>query len=132
MTTNEQKQSSVGLEPQAISAAVDRDAALLAVVRREMDRSCAALDGHTLSRLHTMRAAAVAKQGSRWTLSRLFVPFGGLVTACALVVVVNIGWNAHKAETTAPAAMEDIELLADKEALDLYADYEFYQWLAQN
>jgi hypothetical protein len=30
------------------------------------------------------------------------------------------------------APLEDIEILAANEALEFYADYEFYQWLAQN
>jgi hypothetical protein len=116
-----------GLEQDAVTG---RDAVLLATVRQQLDQSCAALDGHTLSRLHSMRVAAVSKRRSR--LSAWVMPFGGLVTACALVVAVNVGWNIRNADTSAPAAMEDMEILAGNEALDLYADYEFYQWLAQD
>ena len=114
----------------APDAAADRDEALLAAVRQQLDQSCAALDGHTISRLHSMRVAAVSKRRSR--LSAWMMPFGGLVTACALVVAVNVGWNLRKTDAGAPAAMEDMEILAGNEALDLYADYEFYQWLAQD
>jgi len=114
----------------AQDAVTERDTVLLAAVRQQLDHSCAALDGHTLSRLHSMRVAAVSRPHSR--LSAWMMPFGGLVTACALVMAVNVGWNIRKAETGAPAAMEDMEILAGNEALDLYADYEFYQWLAQD
>ncbi len=108
----------------------DADAAMLAVIRQELDRSCAALDGHTLSRLHRMRVAAIGKRRS--LMPRLLVSFGGLVTACALIVAVNIGLNARNGEVGAPAVMEDIEILSANEAPDFYADYEFYQWLAQD
>jgi len=106
------------------------DAALLAAMRQELDRSCAALDGHTLSRLHRIRVAAIEQRRSR--LPRLLVSFGGLVTACALIVAVNIGLTARNGEPGAPVVMEDIEILAANEAPDFYADYEFYQWLAQD
>jgi hypothetical protein len=127
---NKTEQSSRELESGAACVAPDHDVALLTAVRKELDQSCAALDGYTLSRLHRMRVVAVAKRGPR--LSRLLVPFGGLVTAFALVVAVSVGWNARKAETSSPAAMEDMEILAGNEALDFYADYDFYQWLAQD
>ena len=123
-TNNDYQQSGV------TSETPESDAALLTAVRQELDRSCSALDGHTLSRLHRIRVAAVAKRRSGF--QRLFVPFSGLVTACALVVAVSVAWNARKTETGATAAMEDMEILASDEALDLYADYEFYQWLAQD
>lgn len=123
---NEHEQPGGGL-PDATSA---RDAALLAAVRQELDRSCAALDGHTLSRLHKIRVAAVATRRSR--LSAWLMPFGGLVTACALVIAVSVGWNVHNSEPAVPAVMEDVDILAGNEGPDLYADYEFYQWLAQD
>ena len=108
------------------SAAPGRgDEALLASIRQELDRSCSSLDGYTLSRLHRIRSEAVARRRSR--LHALLLPFGGLVTACALVVAVSLGWHAGPQ----PSSLEDIEILADSEALDFYSEYEFYQWMAQ-
>lgn len=100
-------------------------------IRRQLDDSCAALDGYTLSRLHRIRSEAVARRRSR--LQTMLLPFGGLVTAAALVVALGIGGrgDAGLDESGSPA-LEDIEILAANEALDFYADYEFYQWLAQN
>ena len=108
------------------SAASSRsDEVLLASIRQELDRSCSALDGETLSRLHRIRSEAVARRRSR--LQALLLPFGGLVTACALVVAVSLNWHGGPQ----PSSLEDIEILADSEALDFYSEYEFYQWMAQ-
>jgi hypothetical protein len=105
---------------------------LVNAIRKELDRSCDALDGYTLSRLHRMRSAALARPQSRW--KSLLLPFGGLVTACALVLVVNLSLRTTglPTEGAGEAALEDIEILTANESLDLYEDYEFYQWLAEN
>ena len=111
----------------------DQDAIFLQRVKQEMDRSCAALDGATQSRLNSMRHAVLA-QGQRKGL-RLFsmrkpllLPFGGLVTACVLVMAVVL-----QAPTLPDAApVEDLDLLTATEELDFYEEYEFYQWLATN
>lgn len=107
------------------SVASTGDEALLASIRQELDRSCSALDGYTLSRLHRIRSEAVARRRSR--LQTLLLPFGGLVTASALVVAISLNWGAGPQ----PSSLEDIEILADSEALDFYSEYEFYQWMAQ-
>lgn len=102
---------------------------LVASIRHELDRSCAALDGYTLSRLHSIRSEAVARRRSR--LQQWLLPFGTLVTASALVLAMGL-YLRSPATGNDSAALEDIEILAANEALDFYADYEFYQWLAQN
>lgn len=106
----------------------DRDP-MVASIRQELDRSCAALDGYTLSRLHRIRSEAVARRRS--LLQRWLLPFGTLVTASALVLAIGL-YSRSPAPGADNAALEDIEILAANEALDFYADYEFYQWLAQN
>ncbi|MES2606151.1 MAG: hypothetical protein V4603_14545 [Pseudomonadota bacterium] len=111
------------------STPVSADDALLASIRQELDRSCSALDGQTLSRLHRIRSAAIERRPSR--LQAMLLPFSGLVTACALVVAVSLNWNGGLQSEPAADSLEDIEILAANEALDFYAEYEFYQWLAQ-
>lgn len=114
---------------QTTTAASGDNDPLVTSIRHELDRSCAALDGYTLSRLHRIRSEAVARRRSR--LQQWLMPFGALVTATALVLAVGLYWRAPAASEDS-AALEDIEILAANEALDFYADYEFYQWLAQN
>lgn len=123
MSTNEfDKADDASLDPVTSGRG---DEVLLASIRQELDRSCSALDGYTLSRLHRIRSEAVARRRSR--LQALLLPFGGLVTACALVVAVSLNWHGGPQ----PSSVEEIEILADGEALDFYTEYEFYQWMAQ-
>jgi hypothetical protein len=108
------------------------DERFVARINQQLDQGCRALDGETLSRLNRMRHAALErKQAPR---SRLLLPFGGFATACVLVLSVTLfeRGRAPEADTGSAAALEDIEILTSSESLDLYADYEFYQWLAEN
>ena len=103
-------------------------------VRQDLDRGCAALDGHTLSRLNRIRHAAMEHRLSARRRSPL-LPFGGLVTAGVLVFSVMLSDTLMPpapgpADSVAP--MEDLDILAATEDLDFYANYEFYQWLADN
>jgi hypothetical protein len=120
-------------ERASTSQADTRDeAAFLQRVKQELDRSCGALDGATQSRLNAMRHAALAEgQRKRRGLS-LFLPFGGFVTACMLVVAVLLQGPALPGGGVLPEAapIEDIDLLTASEDLDFYEEYEFYQWLA--
>jgi hypothetical protein len=121
---------SVPVEPTVLPA--DADAALLVSVRQELERSCNALDGYTLSRLHGIRSAAVARRPGR--MQSLLFPLSSMVAACALVVAVSLNWQPLSSETelSGTTPLVDIEILTDNEALDFYEEYEFYQWLAQN
>lgn len=100
----------------------------IAGIRRELDRSCDALDGHTLSRLHRIRSEALARRQSR--TSRLLLPFGGFVTACMLVLTVTMFMPGRSPDRDMVPPLEDIDILASADSLDLYEDYEFYEWLA--
>jgi len=119
---------------ETVAATNAAEARLVTAARRELDQSCAALDGATLSRLNSIRHAALEQKPVRRHRT-LLLPFGGLVTACLLVVTVTM---LNPAATVAPDAqangtpLEDIELLTDAESFELYEDYEFYQWLAES
>jgi hypothetical protein len=100
-------------------------------VRQHLDRSVNALDGQTLSRLNRIRHAALEHKQAR--ASRMLLPFGGFVTACVLVVSVMMFGPGRAPDTEAATSpMEDIDILTSSDSLDLYEDYEFYQWLAEN
>ena len=102
----------------------------------ELDRSCDGLDGHTQSRLNSIRHAAL--EHGRKSLSRtLLSPFGGLVTACVLVLVVGMLYQGQL-EIPAQAGpdnispMEDLDILTSAESPELFENLEFYQWLEEN
>lgn len=123
-----------GSGQETAAAANAAETRLVAAVRHELDQSCAALDGATLSRLNSIRHAALEqKQAPRHRT--LLLPFGGFVTACLLVVTVTM-LNPDAAVAPEVQAngtpLEDIELLTDAESFELYEDYEFYQWLAES
>lgn len=118
------------------NGSVQDDAVFLQRVKQDMDRSCAALDGATQSRLNAMRHAALAqgqRKGLRQRLPQL-LPFGGLATACILVLAVLLQTALLPRAGSLPesAPVEDLDLLTATEELDFYEEYEFYQWLATN
>ena len=104
------------------------DERFIAGIRRELDRSCNALDAHTLSRLNRIRHEALARRQAR--TSRMLLPFGGFVTACVLVMTVSLYMPGTAPDGEAVPPLEDIDLFASADSLDLYEDYEFYEWLA--
>jgi hypothetical protein len=108
------------------------DERLVAGIRQRLDRSCNALDGQTLSRLNRIRHAALERKQARG--ARMLLPFGGFVTACVLVVSVTLFRPGAVSDALPDSAspLEDIEILSSSDSLDLYEDYEFYQWLAEN
>lgn len=116
----------------------NNDRAFLDRVRRDLDKSCDRLDGQTRSRLNSIRHAAL-EQGRRRPARALLAPFGGLVTACVLVLVVAMYRDGTPdrpgpSQTTADGetVIEDLDILTSMEGLEFYENLEFYQWLEEN
>jgi hypothetical protein len=110
------------------------ETAFLRQVRKDLDQSCAALDGQTLSRLNRIRHTALERKTARHR-SPLLLPFGGLVTASVLVFAVMLNDTPPEPTEGVPAAaeqLEDMDLLSASEGLDFYEELEFYQWLANS
>ena len=119
------------LDNDPIDAQSPAERQFVAGIRRQLDRSCDALDGQTLSRLNRIRHAALERKQAR--ASRLLLPFGGFVTACVLVLSVTLFAPGTAPDPDAVASpLEDIEILTTSDSLELYEDYEFYQWLEEN
>jgi hypothetical protein len=104
--------------------------------------SSEALDGSTRSRLTQARYAALeqrAREKSSHALWRGWAPAGAVAMA-VLVTVLYMGRGGINAPLTpaAGSAFDDIELLADSDALALGADTDqeldsdFYEWAAAN
>ena len=110
--------------------------------RATLDESLPKLNGRVRSRLTQARHAAIEELKQRrsgsarwlqWIQLRTLAP-AGAVAAAALVAVVL--WSGRGpvggAIADSGAAIEDMELLADNDALEVNADgdYEFYEWAA--
>jgi hypothetical protein len=107
--------------------------------RAVLEQSIVRLDGRTRSRLNQARQRAVAAGTARqraWWRSYALMPAGAM--AAALLVTVML-W--HRAPTVHEpllleghvTAVEDLDLLADAEGLDLMETWDnsgFYEWAA--
>lgn len=106
--------------------------------RALLEDSVQRVDGRIRSRLNQARHAAIEEASRRPSLWRRFslMPAAGAVAAAVLVAFVL--WpHSHTgqqltAETSGRAGMEDMDLLADSDALELVSDEpdtsQFYEW----
>jgi hypothetical protein len=108
--------------------------------RAVLEQSMSRIDGRTRSRLNQARQAAVAAAAARqrpWWRSVTLMPAAGAAAAALLVAVML--WHREPAalepsvlEGRTPA-VEDLDLLADAEGLDLVEGWDgpgFYEWAA--
>ena len=104
-----------------------------------LEQSLSRIDGRTRSRLNQARQAALEAAGARrtaWWRSLTLMPTVGAAAAALLVAVVL--W--HRQPAGEPPVLEaqhaeDMDLLADSEALELLDGWDgpFYEWAtAQN
>jgi hypothetical protein len=108
--------------------------------RRALEESVLRIDGRVRSRLNQARQAAVeaALEPRRPLFSRFFtlVPTAGAAAAAVLVAMVL--WHRGPQPELPPVGegqkVEDLDLLADGDALDLIQDGDgsgsFYEWAA--
>ena len=104
--------------------------------REVLEESAGRLDGRTRSRLTQARHAALAElaQPARnWW--RSYVPAGAAAAVAVLAVVMWSGRGIENPTVVVSGAspVEDMELLADADALDFVddgEDLEFYEWAA--
>ena len=107
--------------------------------RAVLEESTSRIDGRTRSRLNQARQLAVEAAGARhrpWWRSFAIMPAAGAVTAALLVTVML--WHREPMVRESPllegrvTAVEDMDLLADAEGLDLIEGWDgpFYEWAA--
>jgi len=100
-----------------------------------LEESVSRIDGRTRSRLNQARHAALEAAGARrpaWWRSLTLMPTAGAAAAALLVAVVLV----HRQPSGEPPvleaqhAAEDMDLLADSEALELLDGWDgpFYEW----
>jgi hypothetical protein len=103
--------------------------------RRVLEESVTRIDARTRSRLNQARqvALAAAAPRARWWGSFPLMPAAG---AAAAVLVAVLLWHGQPGTEAVPldaraAPVEDMDLLADSEGLDLMGeDGSFYEWAA--
>ena len=104
-----------------------------------LEASLSRIDGRTRSRLNQARQAALEAAGARhrvgWRPFTL-MPAAGAAAAAALVAIML--WHREPSGTEPPVlegqrlSVEDVDLLADSEGLDLMEGWDgsFYEWAA--
>jgi hypothetical protein len=102
-----------------------------------LERSISRIDARTRSRLNQARQAAVAAAASRrrplWLRGPMLMPATGAAMALLVALVL---WHREPSRIEMPIAevqtssVEDMDLLADGEALDMLEGWDgpFYEW----
>lgn len=103
--------------------------------RALLDESVTRASGRVRSRLNQARHAALseiatARRRAFWRMPSIMAPAGG-VLAAAVLAVVFLHPGAERG-LAASVGYEDIELLSDKDGLDLLENWDgsFYEWAA--
>jgi hypothetical protein len=97
--------------------------------RALFDESVERLDARTRSKLTQARNRALdeVQKGAarrRW----IWAPAGGFAVAAVLAVGILL-WQDRTPSPAVAAAIEDLDIVADQDNLDLLQDMEFYAWL---
>ena len=104
-----------------------------------LEHSIERIDGRTRSRLNQARQRAVEEAAGRrhrpWWRSSALMPAGAVAAALLIAVVL---WHREPAVRQGPllegrvTAVEDMDLLADAEGLDMIEGWDgpFYEWAA--
>src|SRR5262249_38751474 len=89
------------------------------------------LDGRTLSRLTRARHAALDEvRAARRSPFRRWVPATGIAAAAAAVVMLAPGGRqSQPAVSTESSLLDDFEIVADADNIDMLQDVEFYSWM---
>ena len=119
-----------------MSATNDTDIEFERNARAVLEESVRRIDARTRSRLNQARQAAVAEAAVRrpfWWASFTLMPAAGALAAALLVAVVL--WHGKPGAEITPIEgqhVEDVDLLADSEGLDLMEGWDgsFYEWAA--
>ena len=108
----------------------EEDKRFLKQVKKTLDEGSSRLDPGIQSRLTQIRFKAMESKSSRWFPEWLYQPATQWASvACALLLVVLYFGEPNK--TQMGPGLEDIDLLASADVLELYEELEFYAWLAE-
>ena len=96
-------------------------------IRQALDNSSESLDADITRQLSLARYRALEQYEQKHSYWR---PAGGVALATMLLVAIGV-WQFSGYERSNGMAqnMDDLELMASSDSLQLYEDLEFYQWL---
>lgn len=102
-------------------------------VKAHLDNQVRQLDGHTASRLNRARHTAIdqaldSRHHRRWQR-----PLYALASCAAVALALSLFWRVPEPPMPVAAVqvVDDFELLAGAEELELIENLEFYAWLEQ-
>lgn len=96
-------------------------------VQDTLEQRVSALDAATRSRLNQQRHNILMDGGKQEHQGKSWLLPAGMLTVSLLTAVLV--FSMRSSQTMAPSMLEDFELLASNDDLDLYNDMPFYQWL---
>ena len=110
----------------------DHDNEFLEAAKSTLDDSTRNLNARIVARLHAVRSRALdgTERHSTWLASHWFIP-GAAVSTALVMAVAGFLWLSfpnHELGVTD----DDSDLIATDENLDIYSDFEFYRWLADD
>ncbi len=110
---------------------VDQERIFLDKTRGVLKQDIERLNPAAVSRLRQMRRAALDRRDSTgmglWKILR--VPVAALAAVSVIILVTSLYFKSP-VELRARDSIEDMEILASNDRLDMYMDLDFYEWLA--
>jgi hypothetical protein len=101
--------------------------------RELFEDSVGRLDARTRSRLNQARQQALSEL-TKGTSRRywLTAPLGGLAAAAVIAIVMMTGRETvAPSQESAALPLDDFDIVADADSLELLQDVEFYSWMAE-
>ncbi len=100
-------------------------------VKKTLDRQAETLDGETLSRLNQARQSALQQtaRNSGHSLTRTWIPMGGVAAAILLSSIFL--FRAEEMAVVSDSTVDEIDIIASSDSLDLYEQLDFYMWLLE-
>ena len=111
----------------------DSEKEFVGKIRKALDEGADRLDPNVASRLNRARfdALEAGKKGGIGSWPWLNIRLAGAVAACGLVLVVGLLTYRSSAPPVYYSGLNDVDILASSDGLELYEDFDFYTWLAQ-
>ena len=98
-------------------------------IRTALEQSTARLDPAVRSRLMHMRHEVLARKADQAPRRRHWRWVAGAAEATAAALIVRLPIDPREVPTPL-AAIDDMEMLASSDPLEIYEDMKFYSWLS--